>query len=460
MVRKTAGNTTLESYNKRKDTGIKTAPQTPVTYVNESGVKKYQEKMDNQKKMYDDFKVRNAKISADIDNTKNDWDYINAQQAKRKNVKEMNEKMKEYLMENYGYNGVKPSMQKFIENIEEEVGHNFHIVQHEDGSITTVQDENSWERINSVLPFLKPLNTALSKGLKEVSGIDIDANDISKKVSDAVGTKGLTKEEMEKKKADIEAKNDKLNSRYVAEKVLGQKEGEGILDLFRAPKQEYTKSAQKALKDYGDKKITGLRVIRAPIVSALNKVLDVLTFNNWSNKLEKYQFDQLYHLGLQIEFDNKGHTSSIICEKNATINVSTNISNYKKDSQTMEVPLKGKSITINELLNNALQKVGKEQFFLYSAHSNNCQSFVIFLLESSGLLDSKIKDFVLQDLTELFKELPKYLPVVMNAVTDLGSRATHAFGGNKKTVPKTKQGILNELQKLKKSQLEEIYRSF
>ena len=284
MVKKTAGNTTIESYNKRKNTGIKTTPQAPVTYTNESGAKKYQEKMDKQKKMYDDFKVRNAKISADLDNTKNDWDYINAQQSKRKNIKEMNDKMKNYLMEHYGYNGVRPSMQKFIEDLEEEIGHNFHIVQHEDGSITTVQDENSWERINSVLPFLKPLNTVLSKGLKEVSGIDIDANDISKKVSDAVGTKGLTKEEMEKKKADIEAKNDKLNSRYVAEKVLGEKEGEGIVDFFRSPKQEYTKSSQKALKDYGDKKITGIRVIRSPIVSALNKVLDVLTFNNWSNK--------------------------------------------------------------------------------------------------------------------------------------------------------------------------------
>ena len=264
---------------------------------------------------------------------------------------------------------------------------------------------------------------------------------------------------MEKKKADIEAKNDKLNSRYVAEKVLGEKEGEGILDLFRSPKQEYTKSAQKALKDYGDKKITGIRVIRAPIVSALNKVLDVLTFNNWSSKLEKYQFDQLYHLGLQIEFDNKGHTSSIICEKNATINISTNISNYKKDSQTMDVPLKGKSMTINELLYNALQKVGKEQFFLYANPARNCQYFVVDVLESSGLLDSKIKNFVLQDLTELFKELPKFLPVVMNAVTDLGSRATHAFGGNKNTIPKTKQGLINELQKLKKSQLEEIYKN-
>ena len=459
MVKKTAGNTTIESYNKRKNTGIKTTPQAPVTYTNESGAKKYQEKMDKQKKMYDDYKVRNAKISADLDNTKNDWDYINAQQSKRKNIKEMNDKMKNYLMEHYGYNGVRPSMQKFIEDLEEEIGHNFHIVQHEDGSITTVQDENSWERINSVLPFLKPLNTVLSKGLKEVSGIDIDANDISKKVSDAVGTKGLTKEEMEKKKADIETKNDKLNSRYVAEKVLGEKEGEGIVDFFRSPKQEYTKSSQKALKDYGDKKITGIRVIRSPIVSALNKVLDVLTFNNWSNKLEKYQFEQLYHLGLQIEFDNKGHTSSLICEKNATINISTNIGNYKKDAQTMDVPLKGKSITINELLNNALQKVGKETYFLYSAHSNNCQNFCVFVLESSGLLDETIKKFIWQDLSALFKEMPKFLPVVMDKVTDLGAKATFAFGGNKKPIPKTKQGIINELQKLKKSELEQIYRS-
>ena len=459
MVKKTAGNTTIESYNKRKNTGIKTAPQAPVSYYNESGAKKYQEKMDKQKKMYDDFKVRNAKISADFDNTKNDWDYINAQQSKRKKQKDDYEKMKEYLMLNFGWNGVRPSMQKFIEDLEEEIGHNFHLVQGEDGTVSSVQDENSWERINSVLPFLKPLNTVLSKGLKEVSGIDIDANDISKKVSDAVGTKGLTKEEMEKKKADIEAKNDKLNSRYVAEKVLGEKEGEGIVDFFRSPKQEYTKSSQKALKDYGDKKITGIRVIRSPIVSALNKVLDVLTFNNWSNKLEKYQFDQLYHLGLQIEFENKGHTSSLICEKNATINISTNIGNYKKDAQTMDVPLKGKSITINELLNNALQKVGKETYFLYSAHSNNCQNFCVFVLESSGLLDETIKKFIWQDLSALFKEMPKFLPVVMDKVTDLGAKATFAFGGNKKPIPKTKQGIINELQKLKKSELEQIYRS-
>ena len=439
-----------ESYDSRNK--IVTTASAPIVIENTEGAKASQAR---KKKQDAEFKAKNDKAKVELDVTKNNYDFISEQKAKRDKRAEDYEKMKDFLMEKFGWNGVKPPMDKFIQKVEAEVGNNYHIYQDENGDVKEFQNENSFDRINHVLPFMKPLNNIGSKVLKETTGVDVDINDISKKVTDTMGN-SYSKDDFDKKQSEIEAKNDKINNRRVAEKVLG----EGITDLFRSPKQDYTKSSQRTLKEYGDKRITGLRVIRAPIVSVLNKVLDVLTIGNWSKKLEKYNFDQLYHLGLQIEFDNRGHTSSIIAEKNATVNISTSISNYKKDTQTMEVPLKGKPITINELMNNAIEKVGKEQFFLYANPVRNCQYFVLDVLRSSNLLNETIKNFVLQDLTQLFGELHRYLPKVMNTVTDLGARFEHAFAGNRKPIPKTKQGMINELQKLKKSELEEIYKNF
>ena len=241
-----------EGYS-RKNKNVSSQSFTPITVQNENGSKIYnriqKEKQDSESK----FREKNDAIKKDIDSKKNDPDFLSSQKAKREKHKEDYEKMKEYLMDNYGWNGVKPPMHTFIENVEKEMGNNFHIYQDENGDVKTFQDENSFERINQVLPFMKPLNNLGSKALKEVAGVDVDINDIQKQVTDKLGSQGMSKEKMDEKKKSISDKNDIKNERYGAEKVLGS----GLTEDFKKKTVSELKSYIKQFKkveNYGDKK--------------------------------------------------------------------------------------------------------------------------------------------------------------------------------------------------------------
>ena len=215
-----------EMHKKLLNTRAKEAPDvvgSGIVVENKEGVKKWEAKQAKIKKQNEEFKKRNKEISDEIDRTKNDQSYISSQQNKRKQQKLLYDKMESYLMENYGYNGVTPDMQTFIKEIEKE-NDTFIQQDQETGEVKeTPVHENAWEAISGKLPFLKPLNDGLSYALNKVSNgkINIDANDISKKIADKMPNQGMTKEERDKKKAEIAEKNDKLNSRLVAKQTLG-----------------------------------------------------------------------------------------------------------------------------------------------------------------------------------------------------------------------------------------------
>ena len=75
-------------------------------------------------------------------------------------------------------------------------------------------------------------------------------------------------------------------------------------------------------------------------------------------------------------------------------------------------------ITINILLQNTKNKMGNS-FLTYSARDNNCQNFVLSLLESNGLSNSQNVLFTKQSTSALFStELRK----LTNTITDIGAK--------------------------------------
>ena len=219
--------------------------------------------------------------------------------------------------------------------------------------------------------------------------------------------------------------------------------GMGILDFFKPIKQDYNNVSNKTIKKYGEEIIIEMTVIRVPIMNVVNKLFNVLTFGQWEEELKNSPYDKMMHLGLKIDFKNKnGVINSIIVEKNETVNVSSNIGNYKNEAESMNVKLPNKEITLNEFLKNCLFKIGHEKMFLYNGKNQNCQVFILDLLSSSNLLTQKLKQFIYQDVTTIFKNLPKYAEKIMNLATDTGAKFNQAIGGKKqKQKQKPKQKI-------------------
>ena len=89
--------------------------------------------------------------------------------------------------------------------------------------------------------------------------------------------------------------------------------------------------------------------------------------------------------------------------------------NYKAENMYVHFP---PGIAINILLQNTREKMGNS-FLTYSARDNNCQNFVLCLLESNGLSNERNILFTKQSTSALFStEMRKFT----NTITDIGAK--------------------------------------
>ena len=174
------------------------------------------------------------------------------------------------------------------------------------------------------------------------------------------------------------------------------------------------------IKKYGDQMITGISVFRAQIngSSLLVKVINGLSSQN-------IPYEKLYHLGLLISIGG----TVVRFEKNDVIGIDDAYV-LKPETETIVVPY-NKQITFNELINNTINKIGKQQMFKYSAFQYNCQCMVKDVLESNGLYNDDINKFVYQPRSEVIKNVNKVVPVIANAVTNASAYINKLIGGNK-----------------------------
>ena len=108
-------------------------------------------------------------------------------------------------------------------------------------------------------------------------------------------------------------------------------------------------------------------------------------------------------------------------EKIERVNVTSSIGN-PEGLEKLDVPLNGKEIYVFDLIDNTKKKMGKTQFLDYDPVSNNCQVFIMNVLDSNGLLNNENKLWVKQDTEVLFKG-NKVLAKVSKKLTDIGASA-------------------------------------
>jgi hypothetical protein len=213
-------------------------------------------------------------------------------------------------------------------------------------------------------------------------------------------------------------------------------EGSGFSAIFKGIQKDYTNSSKKIIKGpLGKLPINSLTIVRTPIQAVIAKVLNILSWN-------KYKFDDLYHLAMIAKIGNK----QIVIEKNERINISTS---YKISDKTEYFDIKlNNLITLEQLLNNTLTKYGNSKYFLYDGLNNNCQDFLMMILTANNLNNSQAITFIKQNLTQLKKKIPKYLPKVMNFVTDVGAKTSEILGGCDNCKADTHKEKLKKIRKI------------
>ena len=172
-------------------------------------------------------------------------------------------------------------------------------------------------------------------------------------------------------------------------------------------RENISPNVDKFMRDHGDEPILEMIISRNVVSSLLTGSMKLIS----TQFREGVGSDKLYHLKLLIRTTH----SNISLEKNEVITISPYQMNYKAENMYVHFP---PGITINILLQNTRNKMGNS-FLTYSARDNNCQNFVLSLLESNGLSNSQNILFTKQSTSALFStELRK----LTNTITDIGAK--------------------------------------
>ena len=195
--------------------------------------------------------------------------------------------------------------------------------------------------------------------------------------------------------------------------------------LFGA-KKDFSNKIKSILKKHGDKKIRAIRIGRRPINSRVEKAFNLISLGKWEKYRKQYYYDTLFHLFLIITLED-GMVISF--EKNSIVTMTENDGRCSmKDVECLELEYPADSITVRELVEKPLERIGKDKYFVYHPFERNCQIFIGDVLKTFNLYSSKAKEFVYQDISSIVEKLPFYVKYVAKAVTDADATVSKATG--------------------------------
>lgn len=201
----------------------------------------------------------------------------------------------------------------------------------------------------------------------------------------------------------------------VGKPILGSREltGGGIIDTATTAifgRTKYPPDQQKLIDKYGDIKVVSATIGKNPLSSFLTGILNVLTLGGFQQFINKSPYDKLFHIYIILHLENG---TNILVEKRPSIQMKVVVSYNPPKTQQIKTSVPG--ITFKTILDNTQKKQGSG-YFTYNASSNNCQKFILDMLTANRLYTPYLKDFVYQDVSELFK---MYGPAaaIVNATT-------------------------------------------
>ena len=169
-------------------------------------------------------------------------------------------------------------------------------------------------------------------------------------------------------------------------------------------KELVPKSVKNALNQIGDKKIISARLGRTPVQAIIQGALKTVA---------NVPYDDLFHLFIELTIDNG---QKWILEKIERINLVKEDRSKKQGAEfTASFPV---NKTVDELFQNTKNRMG-DKFLPYQSASNNCQYFIMGVLDGNGLNNSERTSFVKQDTKSIFKNNP-VLRKFANTLTDIG----------------------------------------
>jgi hypothetical protein len=201
---------------------------------------------------------------------------------------------------------------------------------------------------------------------------------------------------------------------------------QGVVKSITGTRDNFKPSMRAHLEKDGDTPITGISIARTVLGRTFTKVLGMI--QKLGNHIPNVPHDYLFHVFAIIKLSNG---SSYIIEKNQDLNMVKY--SPRPNQEVVALSSVPSGLTMNKMLETTINKVGKERVFHYSAFSNNCQRFLMDLLESNNVsLSQSEKSFILQDVSDLVPSWGKKLAQILTDTKNRLDMATEGYGLSKK----------------------------
>lgn len=174
----------------------------------------------------------------------------------------------------------------------------------------------------------------------------------------------------------------------------------------------------KTLSANANNEIEKITVHRDPINPNITAISNLATLGQFSKAADMMGYDDLFHLYVILHLKN----SKLLLQKTQVLELKDTDFKPSADMKTIN----NVNIKVGDLVRKTAELMGNDKFISYNARFNNCQDFVMAVLQSNNLLTSDIKQFVKQNVAELFDKLNpsvrKLLVSIMDLSTNLAGR--------------------------------------
>lgn len=175
------------------------------------------------------------------------------------------------------------------------------------------------------------------------------------------------------------------------------------------------------IDDAGESTIERMVVVRTPVQAYVGQLMQIVSIGKYRDVISESYYDKMFHLAILIN-------GRYILQKNEVIALTDSGDSLKnqlgKGSDTMAVKIPKDitpQLTFATLLESTKQHMGPKLFSNYCAKANNCQDFILAVLQSNGLAYPHLISFVKQNSEEIFNKLPIHTPQVARALTNVAA---------------------------------------
>jgi hypothetical protein len=188
-------------------------------------------------------------------------------------------------------------------------------------------------------------------------------------------------------------------------------------------------NSKKWLDNYASDVITKVTIKRAPVHRAIGSFLNLASGGRFNEGKKDLGYDDLFHLSLVIEHKNPttGKVTESQLEKLERVSFSNKITEAP-NTETINVEIPGNQI-IGDVVLRWMEKMG-DDFYIYDAFANNCQTFIGGFLKATEALNAPgVKAFIYQNAKQLLEKQPGYLGNLAKSITNLGAIVNQVIQG-------------------------------